>query len=154
MSPRRPQADEDRNFDRDVEVEALASHLTDLIAQVMDRTNVTRAELARRLGVSRAHITQTLSGERNMTLRTVAEALYELGHRLEARAVPLDDDAEPTWVPFEEPTHAVYEFDDEFTNQLIRRRVRALSRETTDRWTHFDEPIASTQRREGMLVGA
>jgi transcriptional regulator with XRE-family HTH domain len=154
MSPRRSQTEEDRSFDRDVEVEALASHLTDLIAEVMDRTNVTRAELARRLGVSRAHITQILSGERNMTLRTVAEALYELGHRLEARAIPLEEAAgEPTWVLFGDPKQAVYAFGGEFVSQL-RRGVRELAGEKRDRWAHFDEPAGGDRRPERVLVGA
>lgn len=88
MSRRRAERPED--FDRDVEVETLSLSLTDLISDAMQTAGISRAELARRIGVSPAHVTQTLSGQRNMTLKTVAEALYALGLRLDARAVPLD----------------------------------------------------------------
>jgi transcriptional regulator with XRE-family HTH domain len=82
-------AGEEQDFDKEVEVEALMVHLADLIAEVMENSGVTRAELARRMGVSPAHITQTLGGQRNMTLKTVAEALYAMGHYLAASAVLL-----------------------------------------------------------------
>lgn len=88
MARRTNELDED--FDRDIEVEVLAMQMSDLIGEVMRRENVTRAELARRLNVSRAHVTQMLSGEQNLTLRSMAESLYALGHRVEASAVGLE----------------------------------------------------------------
>lgn len=98
MARRNVELSED--FDRDVEVEALCAHLADLISDTLERTETTRAELARRLSVSPAHITQTLSGQRNMTLRTVAEALYAMGHRLDCQVVPLaaDEISQIKWV--------------------------------------------------------
>lgn len=80
------------DFDRDVEAEALIAQASDLIAETMQETGMSKSELARRLGVSRAHITQTLSGERNLTLRTIAEILYTLGRRLECHSLPLEDE--------------------------------------------------------------
>lgn len=78
------------DFDRDVETETLVAQLTDLVSKIMGERGVSKAELARRLGVSAPHITQTLSGERNMTIKTLAEALYAMGHRVETSAVPID----------------------------------------------------------------
>ena len=43
-----------------------------VIQALMDSQGVTKAELARRVGKSRAYVTQSLSGDRNMTLRTFA----------------------------------------------------------------------------------
>lgn len=87
MTRRRVERDDD--YDREVEVEALAMQLADLIEKTLQQLDVSRAELARRMGVSKVHITQTLSGQRNLTLRTIAEALYALDHRLDAKVVPL-----------------------------------------------------------------
>lgn len=81
---------DDVAYDREVEVEALTMRLADLIQGLLDEQELTRADLARAMGVSRAHITQTLSGQRNLTLRTVAEALYALGRRLDPTVVPLN----------------------------------------------------------------
>jgi transcriptional regulator with XRE-family HTH domain len=43
-----------------------------VIQALMDAQGVTKADLARRVGKSRAYVTQSLSGDRNMTLRTFA----------------------------------------------------------------------------------
>lgn len=44
----------------------------------MDEKEITRAELARRLGTTRANISQMLAG-RNVTLRSLAAACYVIG---------------------------------------------------------------------------
>lgn len=43
-----------------------------VIQALMDGQGVTKADLARRVGKSRAYVTQSLSGDRNMTLSTFA----------------------------------------------------------------------------------
>jgi transcriptional regulator with XRE-family HTH domain len=48
----------------------------------MHREGINRKELAERLGSSRSHVTQLLSGERNFTLRTLAEIAFTLGRRV------------------------------------------------------------------------
>ncbi len=45
----------------------------------MGREGITKAALARRLGKSKAYVTQALSGGRNMTLRTLAEFAWACG---------------------------------------------------------------------------
>ena len=45
---------------------------TEEILQLMDREGISKADLARELGKSKAYVTQALSGGRNMTLRTLA----------------------------------------------------------------------------------
>jgi transcriptional regulator with XRE-family HTH domain len=81
--------DPDAAYDREIEVEALAMRLADVIQESIEARDMSRADLARAMGVSKAHITQTLSGQRNLTLKTVAEALHALDSRLEVAAVPL-----------------------------------------------------------------
>lgn len=66
--------------------------VTELICGIMNEQEVTRAELATKLGKSRPYITQLLDGATNMTIRTVADVLGALGHRLhvtvESRHLP------------------------------------------------------------------
>jgi len=45
--------------------------VTDAIASRMEQLCVSRAELARRMGVSRARVTQILAGNDNLTLKTL-----------------------------------------------------------------------------------
>jgi len=46
---------------------------SEVIRALMDRQGVSKAELARRVGKSRAYVTQSLAGDRNMTLGTLAQ---------------------------------------------------------------------------------
>lgn len=62
---------------------------TETIARLMEQRHVTRAELARRLDVTPARITQVLDGTRNLTLATLSDLLFELGCSLHVRHGPL-----------------------------------------------------------------
>lgn len=53
--------------------------LTEVLAAIMKEAGLSRAQLAKRLGVSKAHISQVLNGSRNMTLATVADVLWACG---------------------------------------------------------------------------
>ena len=60
-------------------IEGLVADAAELLARLMEEQDVNKAELARRLGKSRAWVTQLLSGKANMTIRTFAEAVHVLG---------------------------------------------------------------------------
>jgi transcriptional regulator with XRE-family HTH domain len=57
----------------------LELEVTELFCELMEKENVTRAELARRLGVSSAYVTKVLRGQSNLTLKTVSDFLFALG---------------------------------------------------------------------------
>lgn len=61
--------------------EDLIFDVTQEILEVMEDLGANKADLARKLDVSRAHVTQVLSGERNMTLRTLADLAFALDRR-------------------------------------------------------------------------
>jgi transcriptional regulator with XRE-family HTH domain len=58
--------------------EALVIDVLEGICAFMERENISRAELARRLGTSKANVTQMLRG-RNLGVKTVAAAVHALG---------------------------------------------------------------------------
>jgi transcriptional regulator with XRE-family HTH domain len=58
--------------------EAAMVDAAELIAEALEAANISQADLARRLGVSRAEITARLRGERNITVRKLAETLHAL----------------------------------------------------------------------------
>ena len=60
----------------------LIERVAKVIVEEMERQDVTKAELARTLGVSRAYVTQLLSGRRNMTLGTLSDVFHALGGEL------------------------------------------------------------------------
>jgi len=62
--------------------EALIEEAGELVAEAMNRLNLSKSQLAKRIGVTKAHITQLLSGSRNMTLRTLADLMHAMGHRV------------------------------------------------------------------------
>lgn len=74
---------------RDYEQERLVRSATERIGDAMEEAGISRADLARMLGTSRANVTALLSGERNMTLRTLADLAAVLGQRVEIALEPL-----------------------------------------------------------------
>jgi predicted transcriptional regulator len=87
---RQEASDADR---RDYERERLILWTTELLADLMSKSNVTKADLARKLGTSRAYVTQLLSGSRNVTLNTLADAAWALGQRASVRMEPMQQGA-------------------------------------------------------------
>ena len=49
----------------------------------MERERISKSDLAKFLGKSKAYVTQALSGSRNMTLRTFATIAHFLGYEVE-----------------------------------------------------------------------
>lgn len=74
---------------RHYEQERLIVGAMDAIAEAMEAAGMTKADLARKLGTSRAHITQLLSGSRNATLRTLADLAWACGSRVTVSVEPL-----------------------------------------------------------------
>jgi transcriptional regulator with XRE-family HTH domain len=87
-----PKARKKSNYDRLVAQETLILDATELIVELLERHSISRQELARKLGKSKGFVTQLLSGERNMTLRTLADLGYVLGQRIELTPRPLSGD--------------------------------------------------------------
>jgi len=96
------------------ERESLAFDAAEMISILMEEKAVTKAELARRVGKTRADITQLLNGSRNMTIHTLADLAFALGSRIEfkARACQLQniDQAETQ-------THYLFRFAERCTNR-------------------------------------
>lgn len=66
------------NYERLLAQERLILDATEAIVALLEERGVTRQELAVRLGKSKGFVSQLLSGERNMTLRTLADLGYAL----------------------------------------------------------------------------
>ena len=62
--------------------EATILEVTEEIWRVMANTKTTKADLARTLKCSKAHVTMLLNGGRNMTLRTLSDIAQALGYTI------------------------------------------------------------------------
>jgi transcriptional regulator with XRE-family HTH domain len=71
--------------------------ITEQIAMRMQQRGVRAAELAQRLGVSRAYVSQMLSGRPNMTVRTLVGVAHALGDRVrvEFHSANIPDEFDP-----------------------------------------------------------
>jgi transcriptional regulator with XRE-family HTH domain len=65
------------------EVGGLAQEIVDEITWYMREHKITRADLAASMGVSAGRVSQILSGDENLTLRTLGSVVDALGARLE-----------------------------------------------------------------------
>lgn len=70
------------------EQDRLVRAATEELGRAMAEAGISRADLARVLGTSRANVTAILSGERNLTLRTLADLASALGRRVEVSLEP------------------------------------------------------------------
>jgi len=61
--------------------EQLIVEVAEKLVEMLVRENVSRTELGRRLGKSKGFISQILAGDKNLTLRTIADVCDALGYR-------------------------------------------------------------------------
>ena len=76
---------------RRYEEERLILWTTEAIWEAMEDQGLTQAQVAKRLGTSRANVTQLLSGSRNMTLRSLAGLAHVCGMRFEPHLEELSE---------------------------------------------------------------
>jgi transcriptional regulator with XRE-family HTH domain len=70
--------------------EELILETTELIARVMKQNRISKSELATKLGKSKPFVSQCLSGEQNLTLRTLSDLFGAIGYRFQVGAEPLN----------------------------------------------------------------
>lgn len=75
------------------ELARLPREVTTAITWRMKQLGMNRAELARKMGVSPGRVSQILSGDDNLTLRTLASVCVALDARLDAKLVPNGGDS-------------------------------------------------------------
>ena len=80
---------ENPEFRKLLSIESLVAEASEVIAKLMAKRNVSKADLARRLNKSRAWVTQLLSGKTNMTVRTLAEVVHALNGEVKLHAEPM-----------------------------------------------------------------
>lgn len=120
---------------RRYEEERLILWTTEAIWKAMDEQGLTRAEMAEKLGTSRANITQLLSGSRNMTLRSLASLAFACEMRAE--------------IGLEELTASVFNSIDDQTIELSRSQpVRFWTEPQVAEEPPFFSPRCRTDEEE------
>jgi transcriptional regulator with XRE-family HTH domain len=90
----RPKRQKEPEYQRLLAQERLILDTTEAIVGLLEEEKVSRQELAQRLGKSKGFVSQLLSGERNMTLRTLADLGYVLDRRFSLAAYAGDDQSQ------------------------------------------------------------
>jgi predicted XRE-type DNA-binding protein len=72
-------------------VSQLPLEVTSAITWYMKQHRVSRAELAKRLSVTPGRVSQVLSGDENLTLRTIGTVAEALGAHVEVTLIPADE---------------------------------------------------------------
>jgi transcriptional regulator with XRE-family HTH domain len=73
------------------ETAGLTQEICDEITWYMREQKMSRADLAGAMGVSAGRVSQILSGDENLTLRTLSSVIAALGARFEFTLTPHDD---------------------------------------------------------------
>lgn len=74
----------DPNDQRRYVQERVVIAVTEAIAEAMEHAGLKRSDVAEKLGRTRSHISQLLSGRRNLTLRSLGDVLWACGVELDA----------------------------------------------------------------------
>jgi len=85
---------DDHGVDHRDESGDLTGGIVDEITWFMREHKVSRADLAHSMGVSPGRVSQILSGEENLTLRTLSSVVNALGARVEVTLRSVDEPAD------------------------------------------------------------
>lgn len=107
-----PETGFSRAEDRALAREELIYNVTEDLLVAMELLDVSKKELARRLGRSKSYVTQLLSGARNMTLGTLSDICFALD--MAPRVTLLDDESALE----NEQQHAHWQEEPESTRQV------------------------------------
>ncbi|MBL8217538.1 MAG: XRE family transcriptional regulator [Bryobacterales bacterium] len=110
---------EDPEFRRLFAQEQLAGEASELVWKVMQERGLSKADLARLLGKSRAWVSQMLGTESNLTLRTLADVMHRLGTEVHLRA-----EAHATAKKAPETRPVVYKVNGQLTAPPSKTRFR------------------------------
>jgi transcriptional regulator with XRE-family HTH domain len=83
-----------RGTRHDDEAGDLSRAVTDEVTWYMRENKISRTELAQAMKLSPGRVSQILSGDENLTLRTLSSVVAALGARVELTLRPLDEPTE------------------------------------------------------------
>ena len=112
--------------------EELVYNVTEDILVALEKLEISKKELARRLGKSRSFVTQVLSGARNMTLGTLSDICFSVGARPK---ITLTVDAVQNREEFQWQNEKV----GIKTNQLIIQSENVIDCRNHHAWENLDE---------------
>ncbi|WP_110303846.1 helix-turn-helix domain-containing protein [Aeromonas veronii] len=98
---------DERAYQRD----ELIYNVTEDILVLLEDMNISKKELARRLGKSQSYVTQTLSGSRNMTLSSLSDICYALGKKVDVNITNSKEVNEEYFEPHRMTTFTIKECD-------------------------------------------
>lgn len=102
----------------DYETEKVILTLTEKIVEFMENNNISRVEMAKRLGVSKAFVTKILNGNPNLTIKSMVSIAIALGCEL---AIDICPEGVKVWKVYTPPTvrgFDVTEYTEEFRPKL------------------------------------
>lgn len=84
---------------RGVAQELLMLKATEALHEAMEKTGITKTELAAKLGKTQSHVSQMLKGKRNMTLRSLADMAFAMGCEID---ISLNAQADNGWQEYDQ----------------------------------------------------
>jgi len=108
--------------DPDFVYEQLLLDVNERILTAMERAGVRKADLAERLGTSRAYITKLLGGPENLTLKTLVRVAMALNSRVELRFHGIARDALPALANVDHLDQIAVEL------ELTRSKIEAMKK--------------------------
>lgn len=67
----------------------LMLYCQEVLSDAVERSKLSRTEIAKRIGKNRSFITQALSSGRNLTITSMAKLAWAAGYRINVRIAPI-----------------------------------------------------------------
>lgn len=107
--------------------EELVYNVTEDLLVILEDMDISKKELARRLGKSRSYVTQILSGSRNMTLGSLSDICFALGFKPEIKLpVQQEPESNKKWVSQKRET--------ENHSKINRSSINVIDRKSPIHW--------------------
>lgn len=129
-----PETHFSRAEDRALAREDLIYNVTEDLLVLMERLDVSKKELARRLGRSKSYVTQLLSGARNMTLGTLSDVCFALDTA--PRITLLDDDGSGIPGEYGEAHWEEQQDDTKSSRYEVLNRRNVIDRQDPSHWVN------------------
>jgi transcriptional regulator with XRE-family HTH domain len=120
--------------------ENLILECTERVCELMNQKNVSRSELANRLGKTKGYVSQLLNGSRNLTVRTLADMFFALDSEAKLQISPLRSDR----LGPEEPQY--FELNTAGSHYTIHRTISSEQKVVHD-WPNYVQDFGNSWKK-------
>lgn len=121
-----------KGLSKGVAREAALLEIASVFDLIMEENGINKTTMAEKLGVTKSLVTQVLSGNRNLTVRTMSDFAFALGGNIRFSFIPAMQDIEYSYATtFAKPIHTSIQpevpFPKRHKSEYLRRKISGIA---------------------------